>query len=216
MKLTEFSKNTQIVVNFPHGSNHEAVLRNIEEALNTLFNHWAFIVHDKDVDEKTGKRKTEHIHIVTYMTGRSRRLQSTLNSFCELALLPSECVSILPCVDLNRSIRYLIHADNSDKYLYLWGDVKTDSRSWLSIHQKKEMSISIDFLINLIKEHDGNQLNIARALGLQDFQKYRGIIHQLCDSAICEKNRENSNERGEIESNDSEMADEFGKMLGDN
>lgn len=200
MKLSEFSKNVQLVIDFPTKSNRVAVLEHIKSSFNVLFNHWAFIVHDKDVDG-FGNRKRDHVHAVCCLEGRSRRLQSTLNSICELASLPSECVSILPCVDLNRSIRYLCHLDNPEKAQYLWTSVVTDSSSWLFIHQKAEEALSIDYLIDLIKECDGNQLQIARSLGLLNFQKYRGIVKQLLDSALCEKNRENSDSHGAIDSN---------------
>ena len=186
MNLNEFSKVVQMVVNFPRKQSESCVLLNLKDSADLLFNQWAFIVHDKDVDDN-GKPKTKHIHLVGALSGRSRRLSSTLNLFCEKSLIPQDCVSILPAVSLNRALRYLCHLDNPNKFQYPVDDVKTSSLSWLFSQSRKQREIDVDYLAEIVKESDGDMLQICRILGLADFNKYKAVIKAISDSALREK-----------------------------
>lgn len=84
----------------------EKVLSRLEDS----FSDFAYVLHDKDVDEN-GELKKPHIH---WCGKRSPAPISTIaNALCV------ESNSIEFCKNWKYSLRYLIHADNPEKFQYL-------------------------------------------------------------------------------------------------
>lgn len=93
------------------------------EVLNNLrsFPEWAYILHDKDL-KNDGESTKPHYHCI--MRGRSSKpLQTAANTLG----LP---VQFVECAEKwDKSVRYLIHADDPDKYQYPH-DAVTASFDW--------------------------------------------------------------------------------------
>lgn len=78
---------------------------------------YCYCLHDKDVDNDTGKLKKAHIHVLIVFEGPTtyttvKQLTDRLNS-----PIPQ------PARSLRGMIRYLIHADNKNKYHYSRDDI---------------------------------------------------------------------------------------------
>lgn len=76
------------------------IKKNIEE-----FPFFAYIIHDKD------ENKTRHIHFVVNCRG-----SRSIKSICET--LECDYQDVQDCHHVRSCIRYLIHADDLDKYQY--------------------------------------------------------------------------------------------------
>lgn len=89
----------------------------IEGFLNSPFvKDYAYITHDSDVLED-GTPKTAHTHIV--ITFRDAKTFSSVNKmFLRLKAEYGANTLIEPCIDLKQCLRYLVHADNPEKFQY--------------------------------------------------------------------------------------------------
>lgn len=84
--------------------------------LESFFESFAYITHDKDVDSN-GELLKPHIHWVGYC--RNARLLSAVSNCTGL---PENSIEF--CKSLKASIRYLVHADNKDKFAYDKKDIQ--------------------------------------------------------------------------------------------
>lgn len=82
------------------------------------FDEFSYIEHDKDIDEETGQVKKLHIHWVGRL--KNPRELKTISNKLGLADHDIEIVNSYKGI-----IRYLIHADNEEKYQYNFSDIKT-------------------------------------------------------------------------------------------
>lgn len=91
-----------------------------ETLLSTIrskFIDWAYILHDKDVDEK-GELKKPHIHWVARATPRCL---SVVSNFLGL---PENDIEVVKNFD--NMVMYLIHLNDIDKFQYSPDDVETN------------------------------------------------------------------------------------------
>ena len=91
-----------------------------ETLLSTIrskFIDWAYILHDKDVDDK-GELKKPHIHWVGRATPRCL---SVVSNFLGL---PENDIEI--CKSFDNMVMYLIHLNDIDKFQYSPDDVETN------------------------------------------------------------------------------------------
>ena len=72
---------------------------------------YAMISHDKDIDEKTGKIKKQHYHIVVRFKNAKWN-----TSFAEDLKIPVNYIE--ESRSLKRSLQYLIHYNDENKYQY--------------------------------------------------------------------------------------------------
>lgn len=92
---------------------------NCDEVLDRLklfFPEWAYILHDKDMDEK-GELKKPHIHWV------GQRSACTLDFVASSLEVPENDIEY--CRKFKRSIRYLVHKDSLSKYQYEVDEIVT-------------------------------------------------------------------------------------------
>lgn len=88
----------------------------VMQAIRDNFVKFAFCLHDKDVDPDTGELKKPHIHWV------GKRSQTTIQHVSSLIGLPERDINI--CKKFNKAVRYLIHADDANKFQYPVDDVE--------------------------------------------------------------------------------------------
>ena len=94
----------------------ENIKKNIEE-----FSFYAYIMHDKD------EGKGLHIHFVGQVNG-----SRSIKSVCEMLECDYQDVQIAK--RSRGAIRYLIHADDKDKYQYDLCDIKTNNKDRLEYY----------------------------------------------------------------------------------
>lgn len=85
--------------------------------IRTKFTDWAYILHDKDVDEN-GELKKPHIHWVGRATPRCL---SVVSNFLGL---PENDIEVVKNFD--NMVMYLIHLNDIDKFQYSPDDVETN------------------------------------------------------------------------------------------
>lgn len=93
------------VILYPDDQSHMEALEKIKECFDS-----AYILHDSDTLD-TGELKKPHYHVVfTFPNPRY------LSSVAEDLGIPENYIE--RCLKLNSALRYLIHADNPDKFQY--------------------------------------------------------------------------------------------------
>lgn len=98
---------------YPDAQNYDfdAVL----DLFDSIFEEWAYIVHDKDTDEN-GELLKPHVHWVG-----SKRTPSLISTVSNQLGVPENAIEF--CKSWKTSIRYLVHDDNNDKYHYSDEDI---------------------------------------------------------------------------------------------
>lgn len=136
------------------------------EYIQTNYSKYAYIMHDKDILED-GTPKKLHFHIViSFNNYRWRNAIST-----ELGITPNYIEKIR---NLENSLKYLIHYNNSNKYQYSIEDVKGTLKHKLENYinsQDKTESEKVLELLSYIENYKGY-------LKLTDFIKY------VCDTNL--------------------------------
>lgn len=80
---------------------------------------YAYILHNKDVDDKTGNIKKPHYHLI--ILGNNQRTISAWSTFLNVKENEIDVIE-----NKRRSIRYLIHLDSPKKYHYNELDIVTN------------------------------------------------------------------------------------------
>lgn len=99
---------------YPDSTSYDC--ESVKQSIRDNFDKFAFCVHDKDVDPDTGELIKPHIHWV------AKRSQTTIQHISSLIGLPEHDINI--CKKFNKAVRYLIHADDPEKYQYCPDDVE--------------------------------------------------------------------------------------------
>ncbi len=91
--------------------------------------HWALCCHDKDVDN--GENKVYHIHVVFY-TFEAKTASAVRKLFDRFSSSlygenDKQNTLVMPCLDVVAQYRYLIHADDPQKFQYSHIERLTDN-----------------------------------------------------------------------------------------
>lgn len=177
-------KNYNVIIQYDDLKNNKVVKENdLIKYLETNTCFYAFILHDKDVIE-TGEVKTKHYHIVLQLQDRKRK-QTLLNDLARILNVEKNIISIDELINLNGSIRYLIHQDDINKYQY--------SREEILTNNIKKVNYAIDInindltaeeLIRAVKEMNYNKLRVMQYIGLELYKKYRLVINDIIEDYI--------------------------------
>ena len=100
---------------YPDSESYDCEL--LLSTIRSKFIDWAYILHDKDVDEK-GELKKPHIHWVGRATPRSL---SVVSNFLGL---PENDIEVVKNFD--NMVMYLIHLNDIDKFQYSPDDVESN------------------------------------------------------------------------------------------
>lgn len=112
---------------------YDEVLKNIK----TYFDKWSYCVHDKDVDSQ-GVLKKPHVHWVGIKETEDGKK-------CPVALSAvANAIGVTDnYLDFARSVksaeRYLIHADDDDKYQYDYNAIHTNHNVMKYFKERREM-----------------------------------------------------------------------------
>lgn len=138
---------------------------------NVLFNihclkYYAYIIHDKDKKE-SGEIKKDHYHVIIKLDNAS-----TIQALANKLGIPENHIQHIK--NERAYIRYLIHYDNADKYLYSIEDIKCSrlyqrkvKKSFEDLETEEDIISNINNFIMHIKD-----LNVDNATALFSLIQY--------------------------------------------
>ena len=152
MRLSSFTLVQQLSLEYWDDDYHDALIEyDIEAIGRTIYDRLSknevpveslyIVLHDKDVDERTGKPSADHIHALITLKNRARRLRNyladTIGLFNEKKLQPFGTGGY----SHDNELAYLIHAKTPSKYLYKSDKVFTiHGKDYLLIYSEKHNS----------------------------------------------------------------------------
>lgn len=147
------------------------------------------ITHNKDFTPD-GELKRPHHHIV--FTAHDKVRKSTLiNKIAKALDLSPQVITIEPIIDLNSSIRYLLHLDNPDKYLYPPFEIETNDRYGLELSLAyMPNSLTPDSLLAIVYTAKANKFQILKAIGMDNYIKYEKVIRVCIEEYFYQSNKE--------------------------
>lgn len=165
---------------------YDEVITNLCE----YFDEWAYIIHDKDINEK-GEIKKVHVHFCGLTkTPRIRKNISTVTGVPETFI---ERAGTWKGVN-----RYLLHLDNPDKYQYGLYYVESNFDYCNLVNAKESESIKVKELIFYIRTECKGLVDLADyAVENNLWDAYRRNYSILKDYYF-EINKERKNENGSI------------------
>lgn len=154
--MKKFRNRKMNILLYPEDATHMKALDLISKSYD-----YASILHDKDVDED-GVIKKEHYHVVVNFGSNARWNTAVAD---ELGL---ELNYIQECRSIDRSLEYLIHFNEPDKYQYdleeVNGTLKSKLKQLVNVTGKTE-SDKVCELIEWIEQYNG-------IITLKTFSKY--------------------------------------------
>lgn len=132
------SRNFNLVL-YEEDETHKKAINYIKKNLD-----YAMICHDSDVDEKTGEIKKPHYHVVIHFN----------NAKWNTALADDLSITdnyIEECRNLNRSLAYLIHYYDDEKYQYSIDEVDGPLRKRLIEYIKNDDKTESEKVIEILQ-----------------------------------------------------------------
>ncbi len=114
---------------YPEDETHECALQYIEE----FYSEYAYILHDKDIDEK-GEIKKPHYHVIIKVKNAM-----TISALAKELKIGENYITPTK-KHIIHGLRYLVHADDEDKYQYSLDEV----RGTLKKRLKKSLDADVD------------------------------------------------------------------------
>jgi len=140
---------------------------------------YSFIKHDSDVDGEGNKERT-HYHIVVALN-TSYAKSTILNGFANGLSCNVDIVSARKVKSFVKSVQYLIHKNDKDKFQYDYLDIWTNDVNELNMclyMSASSYEVDIDYLFELVKR-SSSLSEIYKELGLQKSKQYRSLIFDM-------------------------------------
>lgn len=151
---------------------------------NQAISYYACILHDKDVDDE-GVLKRKHYHLVIKLdTVRSGK--SIAKDIAKSLMINDFCISYSVCRSLVKSVQYLVHQNDIDKFQYSEFDIYSNDINEtmnIIINNESMEDLDIDILIDLIR-CSSKLSQVYRTLGLSKSRQYRSLITDLWKEKI--------------------------------
>lgn len=144
---------------------------------------YAFIGHDKDVDDE-GSTKFRHIHLLVVLKKDTRsRLITTLNRISDVVGIDPTDIDIEVADNVDECIRYCVHKGYETKYQYPIDELQTnlDPDELAAVMTKEIATMSANYLITACKINGYSAIALMRSLGLKAYMKYRNAIRDICE-----------------------------------
>ena len=174
-------------------------------AFGTAFSSFAvrswFALHDRDTFE--GNLKLAHVHFVVWYP-KKVRWKKVFKDICDCFHVPhlvqgltsdgefavdengkpmmenNPWLTMSVCVSPIGAIRYLIHADDKNKFQYTFNDILTNDIAMAKMAMMcPHGALTSDVLTRLVWECHGNVRVICNMMGLDYFAKYNSVIKML-------------------------------------
>lgn len=138
--------------------------------------YWAFIKHDKDVDDD-GEIKRTHYHLVLQCNS-SYTKDRILSELSKNLVKNRSCVSVRSYNDIYQAVQYLIHRNDAEKHQYLAKDIVSSSSGETAVYLIGEFTLTIEKLVDIVK-HSKSVKEIYTTIGLKNAKLYHWIIKDL-------------------------------------
>lgn len=161
------------------------------EELERLFReakHWAYCIHDKDVNEESGELKERHIHVlVTFEKHQSfpqicALIDSNQNTLGECR---RKCGDKWINLNVQCLYDYLIHYSYTDKYQYDESERVVDDGSYWARYEKGKRPTGDEFLADLLDEYMNERdllQTMAKKYGrdfIKNYERYVAFRYKL-------------------------------------
>ena len=142
---------------------------------------YAFILHDKDINELTGELKRPHIHIYVKTYNRTRRLTYLKLLSRNLEIDPNRITIINADNEILR-IQYMIHKNNPDKYQYESDHIITNNPEYVNQILSSDVPprLTANLLIDIVDQCNYNKIAILQAIGLGNYTRFIRVINMIC------------------------------------
>lgn len=139
---------------------------------------YAFIVHDKDLEEDGETPKFRHIHAVIILKdGVQPRLSTSLKRLSDVLEIDGDSVDIDGIINLRQCMRYLIHKGYPTKHQYERSEIISNLSSQdLGDYLEDEVFMTANYIINLVQICNCSTILILKEVGLKNYLKYRNAI----------------------------------------
>lgn len=156
---------------------------------------YAFITHKNDIDPLTGLCIPIHYHIVMNAKDKRKRLSTHLEDIRSFfGFKNNDGIEIDKYRSFENALQYLIHKNDKDKTQHSIDEIITniDKDELTTFITCDTLVISFDYIYSLCKNAN-NILDVIKALGLSNYQRYRSTIWDIwnaikIDSLINENN----------------------------
>lgn len=187
MNLDLKRKKFNIVIGADYVKNYEKKIIKLSQ----LGCNFATILHDCDIDIN-GVLKNKHYHLVVQLDDRIRA-KTFLNRLCDILKCDSVNIQIEECFNFIKSIQYLIHKNDNDKYRYNEHDIISNLGDLLFTYincEDKTLELTSDMLIEVI-ENTQDIIDIIKIIGIEKYNRYRNTIFDIRETL---RNRKSINQ----------------------
>lgn len=147
--------------------------------LHLMYPFYACILHDCDIDDETGEQVIEHFHIVIRRQ-KMARFSTVLNELSKWTGYPTNCISVEYCQCFNKSIRYLTHMDNPEKYPYSDMDLRTNHQTMVNNANEHLVEfVDYEYLAGACYKYNGELTEIIKSVGIVTYNQYWRVIHAI-------------------------------------
>ena len=146
---------------------------------NEVITFYAFILHDKDINE-CGELVREHYHLIVCLKNPYSKT-TLINDISSKLLINKVIVQSRLIKDFVKSVQYLLHKNDKEKYQYDLLDIWTnDTNEVIGIINEgiSQYDLDIDYLIELVN-CSSCITSVYKELGLKKTRTYRSIIIDL-------------------------------------
>ncbi len=158
-----------MIVLYPDDETHVNALLYVQE----FIDKYAFILHDKDYNEK-GEIKKAHYHVILNLSNAK-----SISALAKELNIGANYITPTKKSYIN-GLRYLIHADDKDKYQYELDEVQGPLKSRL----KKALASDVD-------ESDA-VLELMVLIENQDYLSMRTFVRLIAESGLWQYYRRNA------------------------
>lgn len=145
---------------------------------NSFCERYAYILHDKDFTEG-GIKKTPHIHLVAQLQKRAR-LYKTLRDISEAVNVGVKAITIDKYTHWEKSLQYLIHRNDKDKYQYQESAIITniDIVELDDILNNEFDTFDYDYLWRIAEDSE-NEMDFIRNIGITNYKNYWRVCDKI-------------------------------------
>lgn len=146
----------------------------LEDEMRIAF--YSFIKHDSDVNEE-GVSERVHYHIVIALNSAYAK-STIISAFANGLTCNVACISVRKNKSFVKSVQYLIHKNNKDKYQYDYLDIWTNDVNELNLciyMNSSSYELDIGYLYELCKRSE-SIADVYKELGIQKSRTYRSLI----------------------------------------
>lgn len=120
------------------------------ELLNETVLHYAYVFHDKDMNDDNSLKQPHYHIVITYVDAKT--LPSRFKITRALDKIYCKNTRVEAVENLRLSLRYLIHLDDKDKYQYSLKDISFDSGSYLRYFEDNAINTTEEILEDILAE----------------------------------------------------------------